>query len=370
MNIRHIILYIVIMLMGLMLLAGCSAGKTETTETQNTEDVVEDSLYLILEHDTEEETLTLYSYETETEYYFRYSFVTQFLDKYGNYESGAKFSPGRVVSIGEENEDGYLQMVQLSDKVWEYEKIKRFSIDQEKGVFTIADSNYSIQDEVMIFSNGERIYFSDISQDDILTVVGMEKKILSVVVTTGHGTLSLTNTELFEGSFLKLNTNIFLQITENMEIEIPEGTYQLTVANDGWGGSTEIEIVRGETTEVDLDTLKGEGYKKGLITFEINAEDVEVYIDNQLVDHTKPVELTYGTHLLEIRADGYDTWQKYLFVHSETATIVINLNEDAEQQEEETEKDSEKKETESEEESEIVSETEEKIDSETESASD
>ena len=97
-------------------------------------------------------------------------------------------------------------------------------------------------------------------------------------MTTGHGTLSLTNTTLFEGSYLQLNKDIFVLISDSMEMEIPEGSYTLKVANDGWGGTTEIEVVRGETTEVDLDTLKGEG-KKRVIDVDRFAQDVVLKIE-------------------------------------------------------------------------------------------
>ena len=178
---------------------------------------------------------------------------------------------------------------------------------------------------------------AQISNDDVLTVIGKEKKILSVIVTTGHGTLSLNNTEDFEGSFLQLNSDIFAIITQNMDMEVPEGVYTLKVANNGWGGSTEIEIVRGETTEVDLEELKGEGKKKGIVSFDISVEDVSVYVDGELIDHTQGIELTYGVHQIQIEASGYSTWKKYLSVNSPEATIVIELEDDEEAGEEETE---------------------------------
>ena len=70
---------------------------------------------------------------------------------------------------------------------------------------------------------------------------------------------------------IQLNNNIFAIITQNMDMEVPEGTYTLKVANNGWGGTQEIEIVRGETTEIDLEELKGEGKKRGIVKFEINV---------------------------------------------------------------------------------------------------
>ena len=349
-NIRQLILYGLCLILISMCVVSCGknmAGKDDANSQtgENTEDIhtEEDSLFLIVENDMAEESLVLYSYDTGFEHYYEYSFSTKFKDKYGNFSPAAEFTAGRVVTIGERDSDGYLTELQLSDEVWEYEKIHRFSLDEAKGIFTIADTKYSIRERVYVFSNGERIALTDLSDEDILTVVGNGKKILSVVVTTGHGKLALRNTELFENSFLQLNNDIFALISDSMEMELPEGIYTLKVANDGWGGTTEIEIVRGETTEIDLDTLKGEGKKKGLVTFQINVEDVKVYIDREKVDHMQAVEVTYGTHLLEIKADGYDAWKKYLFVNSAEAVIEIELTEEAEEEntEEDTEEDTE-----------------------------
>lgn len=362
-KIRKTILYVALSVMLALCVIGCGRRETGNTEIQQTEEETAqmDSMWLIMENDTQEEALMLYSFSSGLEQYYEYGFSTQFKDKYGNYASASEFTEGRFVTIAPRDKDGYLTEVMLSDEVWEYEKVRRFQIDEEKGIFTIADTKYSIQDEVKIFSGGKAITFSDISEDDILTVVGKDKKILSVVVTTGHGTLSFENTTVFEDSFVQLNNDIFAMITPNLEMEVPEGTYLLKVANDGWGGTTEIEIVRGEVTKVDLETLKGEGKKKGIIYFDIDVEDVEVSVDYQTIDHTKPIQLTYGTHVLEIEADGYDTWKKYLSVNSEEATLLIELTEeDAEDNEKEDDTESE---------SESESETESQIESETESES-
>ncbi len=317
-------------MLAIVCLTGCGGkdhGKTENQQSQSEADKKQ-YLYMIMENDTMEEAMTLRSLDTGLETYYEYAFSTQFRDKYGSYTTAIHFTPGRIVTIGEIDQEGYLTEIQLSSQVWEQQKVKRFSIDEEKGVFSIADTKYSIRDKVIVFSDGKQIPFSYISKEDVLTVVGMGKKLLSVVVTTGHGTLALNNTDLFEDSFLQLNQNIFAMITGDMDMELPEGHYTLKVANDGWGGTTEIEIVRGQTTAIDLDTLKGEGKKKGLISFQIDVENIEVYIDYKLVDHMQPVELVYGTHVLQIEAEGYSTWKKYLSVNSEEATLVIELDAD------------------------------------------
>ncbi len=370
-NIYKRILYGLLFIILLLGMTACGRKDSAQLETQQSESEAIDSqaLYMITLHDTRDESLCLRELDTGVERYYTYGMLTRFKDKYGDICSSIAFIPGKVVTIGSVDKDGVLSEVKISDEVWEYEKVRKFSVDEEKGIFTIADTKYSIRDKVMIFSNGKQIPFSYLSKEDVLTVIGKEKKILSINVTTGHGTLALSNTDLFTDSFLQLDTDIFTLITGDMEMELPEGSYTLKVANDGWGGTKEIEIVRGQTTEVDLDTLKGEGKKKGRVSFEIDVDNVKVYIDQQLVDHTQAVELTYGLHVLQIKAEGYDTWKNYLSVNSEEATLVIELTEEEKKPaEKETESESSKKEDSESEESES-SQKEETQDSEKESES-
>ncbi len=337
------------MIMLLTLAGGCASGKTDipktsantaaTTEEQSgqmTEAQENSELYLITAINSSEETIQLYRYRNGKEYRFSYAVDTVFRDKYGKRSTVSQFYPGRVVTIGDADVHGKLSGVTAADSVWSYDDIVRFSADEDKGIFRIADTNYRITAETRVFSDDTEVSFAAISTNDKLSVVGQDKTILSVCITTGHGSLKLTNTELFEGSFLQLNTNIFAEITPEMELELPEGEYLLTVANNGWGGSCEVEVTRGETAEVDLDTIKGEGPKFGNIQFVFDVEDAILEVDGEKVDYAEPMELQYGKHRIRALCNGYDEISKYLFVNSEEATIMIAFK-----QEESTETESE-----------------------------
>ena len=127
---------------------------------------------------------------------------------------------------------------------------------------------------------------------------------------------------------MQLGDRIFAEITKDMSLDVPEGSYTLAVANNGWGGSTDIEIKRGETTKVNLNDLKGEGPKKSSILFEVDVQGAKIYVDGSEIDYTSPVEITYGKHTLKVTADGYDTWTRTLYVNSKEATIQITINDD------------------------------------------
>ena len=271
------------------------------------------------------EQLNLKQLASGKQYLYVYSLSTDFLDKYGNSATTMDFEPGRVIHIGKKDGEGRLLQAQIADEVWEYSDITKYSVDTERGIFKIADSKYSYDADLFVESNGEKIRLSDLNEKDEIRVVGIGTKILSVSVTTGQGTLELKNTSVFEGSFIQVGSKIFAQITHNMKLEIPEGTYTVTVANEGYGGSTEVEIARGEVCTLDLDELKGEGPKTGSITFYIDVEGATLSIDGDTVDYSAPVVLTYGVHELHAEADGYDDFDKKLFVNSAAANIDISL---------------------------------------------
>ena len=348
---NKMIWYLLGMLVMSILLVGCGNLGTDggADNTEDTQNLLEGTagLFLILEHNTADDVLTLYSYESGEECSYRYDIETKFYDKYGNNEPMERFSVGRVVELDAKSPEGYLTGVHISDEIWEQKNVVRFSMDMEKGVFTIGDANYSIKNNVMVFSNTQQIELNDLWEEDVLNVVGQGTRILSIDVVKGHGTLKVVNTSLFNDSLLNLGDMRYEKVQEGLTIKVPEGTYALTVAKDGWGSTTEITINRGETTEIDLDTIKGDGPKKGKISFRINVEDVKVYIDYKEIDHTQPVEVVYGTHVLQISATGYTSWKGKIVVGAEESIIEIELEEDDSGAEKDTEEDS-KKETEKE----------------------
>lgn len=301
-----------------------TAESTENTGAQQTVSPGAD-LFLITSNDMQSECLILKQLASGKQYMYSYSITTRFLDKYGNRTTVSYFEPGRIINVGEKDIHGRLLEAQISDAVWEYPDVTRYSVDEERGVFQIADTNYSYDEDIFINSDGNTLKLSDLTALDTLRVIGIGKKIYSISVTTGHGELKLTNTSLFDGSYIQIGKKIFSEITGEMSLELPEGTYTVAVANNGWGGSTEITIQRGQETVLDLDTIKGEGPKYGSILFAVDVEGATLQIDGKVVDYSQPVEVQYGVHTLTVTADSYDTYSKKLFVNSEKATIVIGM---------------------------------------------
>jgi hypothetical protein len=305
-----------------------SALKTEQTE-QDVDVLVEDGsqpLYIVEDLNMTEETIALYSIDEAKQYRYGYNMTTKFLDKYGDNSTWAEFTIGSVVTIGDFlPSSGALGEVKKSTDVWILDDLSKYSIDESKNLIAINGSNYKLTGNTKVYSDTEKILVSDIGKDDIITVIGREKEVISIAVTTGHGYLYLSDTSLFDDSMIFIGNKIVSMVNGDEIIEVPEGTYKITVANNGWGGSGEYTVVRNETTQVSLEDLKGDGPSFCLITFLVTVPDTHVYIDGQEVDVTEPQYVQYGSHSLKVQCQGYTSWNKTLVVNSESATITLEL---------------------------------------------
>ena len=330
-------------LFGALLVTGCSGDgmpkkpeyfqpqsqNREDADTQDTEEK-EDSSYeyaLLMSLDMVEETLVVHDYASDRDYTYHFDLSTRFLDKYGDYTSETRFVPGTIVKLGERDGEGTLKSLQLSPDVWVYEDVSNYSYDIQRGIFEIAGENYRMGQQFKVFSDENQTALASIGEKDVLTVIGVDKQVLSVQITTGHGTLHLTNTELFDDSYLQLNKDRFFRIQGEMEIEVPEGTYTMAIANDGWGSTQEITVVRNETLTLDLDSIKGEGPKYGNILFAIDVVGAKLFVDREEIeDYTEPISLKYGAHEISVSMEGLDSWTRTLYVNSPEATIEITLD--------------------------------------------
>lgn len=302
--------------------SGVEAATEEVTQAE------ESSLYTVSGADTTLSTMTFLNIDTGRYEQYSYTDGTIFKDRHGSLISAASMVPGKVVTLTLRDKDLILEKVEQSADAWEMDDIGKFSYNEEDKIFTIGDTKYSYDEELQVFSGDTAIELSAVTGQDTLRIQGIDRKVLSVSVTTGHGVIQLVNTQALEGGWLSLNHKNYYKITENMQLEVPEGTYELTVAGNGYGGSTEVAVTRNEQTSVDVDSIKGEDPKYCTLTFAVDVAGALMYIDGSQVDYTQPLQLQYGIHSIQITADGYDTWSKRLYVNSPEAQIEIALSGD------------------------------------------
>ena len=306
-------------------------AKKEEQPQKETENAAGDGaaaeLYIVEKLNEEQKLADVRKAEGGRQLQYTYDVGTRFLDKYGTAKSVSSFLPGDVVELSVKESEQKLVQMQLSDEVWVYDDIVNYAVDESINAFVIGQTKYAYDPAMDIYSGDEKVGFSSVGASDVLRAVGTGQKLLSLSIVKGHGYLALANTKLFEGSFICVGERIFEEVQKNMQIEAPEGSYLVTVANNGYGGSKEVVIERNKTTSLNLDELKGEGPQICKITFDVGVEGATLFIDGKKADYSAPVELTYGVHTITVEADGYDPITQKLVVNSKTAEIEIALTE-------------------------------------------
>lgn len=295
------------------------------SEDGNTEDQI---IYIIEGMDTQEETLTLFATKTGNIFRYPYNLLTKFQDSYGNSSAWTNFTVGTPVVISDRADSGALTAVKMSDSTWTYEDVTNYSIDRSQNLMTIGNDNYKLTDKTVAFAEDEVSALDSIGAGDTLRVVGVDNTILSVVITTGCGTIKLMNTEVFDGSMIQIGSRIFTRVSDGLVIEVPEGTYTVTAANDGWGGSAEYTVTRNVETVVNMEDLKGEGPQYCELSFTTAVEGANIYLDGSQMAVGEVRQVTYGKHTLQVVAEGYESWNKTLYVNSVKAEIVLELSEE------------------------------------------
>ncbi|MBR5638106.1 MAG: hypothetical protein IKW81_14415, partial [Pseudobutyrivibrio sp.] len=212
---------------------GKEAEEVEEQDVQADADLKEQELYIVESLDMTDETIALYSISKDQQIRYNYNMTTKFLNKYGGNDTWTEFATGSVVSIGDMlPASGALSLVQKSADVWMYEDITKYSIDTSHNLIAINGSKYKLTDKTKVYSDNAKVLVDSIGEDDAITVIGKDKDVISIAITTGHGYISLVNTSVFDGSLIFIGNKIVSMVNGNETIEVPEGEYLITVANN------------------------------------------------------------------------------------------------------------------------------------------
>ncbi len=281
---------------------------------------------IVVDIDEEDNSVTFLNLELGRRYTLTMDGTTKLYDKYGESISLDQIQKGDIVDIRFLKSKKHLTTMQLSSTAWNYSNVERYEIDTIRREVTIGKEIYKLSDNIQYFSNGRAIEEMDLNAADILTFQGIDKEILSINVEKGHGYLRLANDEHFIGGWIEIGQSLIKQITEDMLLTIPEGTYQVNISYNGSGGTKEVVIGRNEETVLDIGDLKVAEPKFGNILFSVTPASTQIYIDGEQVDASQPVSLEYGIHQLIAKADGYQSITRYLRVGEESAGIDIVLD--------------------------------------------
>jgi len=282
---------------------------------------------VVIKKDTNASTITFMTLQINKQYTLNYDGATAYYDKYGQALSLAQVREGDIVDVTFMKDRKRLNSMTMSSETFVLGEVKNYQLGSRK--MLIGKEEYSISPDVVVIKNGNKGEIMDINSVDVLTVEGFGHTVNSIIVDRGHGYLRLENDSFFVGGFIEVDNDNVYQIEDEMLLAIPTGSVEIAVSHAGCIGTTTLTVEDGQEYSIDVSGWQGEA-KKGSIVFTVNPDEAKVLIDGKEVNISKPVELEYGIHQMNISAKGYKTISKYLKVGSPTANIDVTLEKENE----------------------------------------
>lgn len=290
---------------------------------------------VVMSVDQDNRCVVFMNMDTGRQYTLYYDGATYIKDKYDGPMTISQIRAGDILDVNFLKGKRQIASMKMSPKAWVYNDIANYDLGGINKTASIGSTTYALPDDVAVFSQGKRVEVMDIVNQDVVTIGGIDHKIYSINVEKGHGYLRLKNDQALIGGWIEIGNAVIREITEDMLLIVPEGSYQVALSKGNISTTKEIVVDRDKEVVLDVGDVEIAEDKTGRILFSVTPETAKVSIDGKETSIEKAVELPYGIHQVHLEAEGYDSLTKYIQVGSEYASISFTLEESAEPEEEE-----------------------------------
>lgn len=257
--------------------------------------------------DTDAKAVTVFNVNTRETAEFTYTGGTVVLNKYGDNISMAQVRIGEMIEMEYEKWNGRIKGLQISPDAWELSDITSFTMDRTNKTIQAGSYLYQYDSSIVIVSDGQLVEPIEISDQDELTIKGYGTTAYSIIISKGHGYVSLENEEYFLGGILTIG-KVAKLITRNMLVVVPEGDYTLEITKGDVKGRKQIRVGKNEELTVDVKSFVAEARQMGTVNFNIQPETAILYVNGKETSHKEVVTLDYGTYTIRVEAEGYVTF--------------------------------------------------------------
>ena len=306
-----------------------SAARTEDVQQDLSEKITlaynREIKAIVKKLNTDAEVIVLKNAEGGGEYTLTYSSGTTVWDKYENSKSIDQVKCGDVVEAYIDDNNSRLAAICYSSENWEFQGSENWKFDTEKSELNIGKEKYYYMDNLVVLSEDEEVNIMDLNESDVLNIQGCGKKILSVTVEQGHGYVKLEGIEDFIDGWVQIG-KVIKPISKDMLMVVPEGSWDVVIAKDGYGGSIGVNVERNEESTVDFSGVAAQIVRYGAVEFTIEPEDARLYIAGREVDYAHQILLEYDTYKIRVSADGYEDYTGDLKVNKALLGRKITLS--------------------------------------------
>ena len=282
---------------------------------------------MITEIDLDSSTIKLEELNSGTEYELTFTGASDIRTKTGRAVSAAVLSKGNIVKISFDS-DNRLKSLYGHDGVWSYPNIENIRITKDISKIEVGSRVYRYNSCLKVLDSGEFKELDSVITDgtDVVDLYGIGEYVYLIRINSGHGYLTLSNAEDFIGGTISYGIGKRQTVDEELKLTLREGDYDITVENNGYDATATVRIRNNETTVFDLTGYGPEPVEYGEVTFVINPEDADLYIDGIKTAYKEPVELPLGYHEIEAVLGGYTDYRGSIEVGLEGVVKKISLS--------------------------------------------
>lgn len=282
--------------------------------------------------DLDEKKIRFRNHDTGRTYTLTYDNTSMMYDMYGKVLSPGLLEQGQIVDVTFLKSTKHITTLNVSKDAWMIDSTRRHELVRNDGTAIVKDSVYKLDSRALVLAEDQPALPEDVLSTDSVCVRGIGKDIYSVVVTGGHGYVSLSSDTVEDhslvGAWIELDNEVIYKISPNMMLSAPEGDYKLQILGNGANYQSQVNVARNQETVVDTSNITIEKPKEGLVQFDIIPDTAEVFVDGKRMLTGVPQSIQYGYHNLKIMAEGYISQSKYLKVGTPNSVIQIELEKD------------------------------------------
>ena len=340
-----------ILLAMLCLLVGCGDTKgSGTVKVYNdTEEntVTHEEMHLtgvLSFKDDAGEVMGFIDVQTGETYVLGYNGGVSLQDKYGRDITKAALTCGTVCDLVFYADTRKLVSVAANSNTTVLDGVKKFSIIPEEKLAMYRGSSVNLWESATVYEGEKALQLDEISTEDEVTLNILNGKLVSVVLTKGHGYVRLLNQDSYIGGMVEIGYDVIVPVTSDMLVAVGEGDYTLRINKDGYSDSKKVHVKRNKENVVDLVDI---AVPDGTVAFKVepsDAKNVKITVGDKVLTAGTFTGM-YGTYTFKVEAKGYKTVTGRFKIDQPATDKRITLKKDDTEETTEAQKTTEEKKT-------------------------
>lgn len=310
-------------------LSGTKADSTKTNDTDISQGLNEnEGVYAIILNADNNRTVRFYSINDKKHLSLTVDSKTILTGANGGSMDYSGLKIGDVVVVTQRDNSGNAGKIFVPEDVWRKENITGVKVDTTLNSVEYDDKIYNYGDDTFFVENGNSVYPGDISQTDIVTLIGKNNMLFVARLEKTHGHLVFKNLDKVENAVIKVDGEV-LEVDKDSEmVEIAEGEHKIEVSGTNIEDyETTLVILPNDKTVIDInenDTNQKED--TGFIKLNVSPSGYTVVLDGvPYLQSTTEIYAEKGEHKVEIVKPGYETNAVKVTLADKTVEVNIKL---------------------------------------------